>query len=47
MCWTLLVAGMCFFIDQDQEVSKARTALVATFIYLFTIAYSIGEGPVP
>lgn len=34
---------MCFFIP-DQTT---RTALVALFVYIFTIFYSIGEGPVP
>ena len=43
MCWSLLAGGMCFFI-QD---TTTRTALVALFVYIFTIFYSIGEGPVP
>lgn len=43
MCWSLLAGGMCFFIP-DQTT---RTALVALFVYIFTIFYSIGEGPVP
>lgn len=59
MAWTLLAAGMCFFIEGD----KLRLGLVAFFIYLFTMrvtsirwkavrayllsAYSLGEGPVP
>jgi hypothetical protein len=43
MCWSLLAGGMCFFI-QDRTT---RTALVALFVYIFTIFYSIGEGPVP
>lgn len=29
------------------ETSPARIGLVATGIYLYTIAYSLGEGPVP
>ena len=44
MAWTLLAAGMCFFIP---ESSKAHLALVAMFIYLFAAFYSPGEGPVP
>lgn len=43
MCWTLLAGGLCFLIE-DQQI---RTGLVALFVYLFTIAYSVGEGPVP
>ncbi|OWT40791.1 hypothetical protein C362_01004 [Cryptococcus neoformans Bt1] len=43
MCWTLLAGGFCFYI---KDVTT-RTALVAFFVYLFTIAYSVGEGPVP
>lgn len=43
MCWTLLAGGFCFFI-KDETI---RTSLVAMFVYLFTIAYSLGEGPVP
>jgi hypothetical protein len=34
---------MCFFIQNQ----TARTAAVATFVYIFTIFYSVGEGPVP
>jgi sugar porter (SP) family MFS transporter len=44
MAWTLLAAGMCFFIPQS---SKAHLGLVAMFIYLFAAFYSPGEGPVP
>ena len=43
MCWSLLAGGMCFFIQNQ----TARTAAVATFVYIFTIFYSVGEGPVP
>ncbi|KAK2059994.1 hypothetical protein LY76DRAFT_591807 [Colletotrichum caudatum] len=43
MFWTLLVAGLCYLIDD----STARIAAVATFIYLFAAFYSPGEGPVP
>ncbi|QVM11100.1 hypothetical protein D8B26_005751 [Coccidioides posadasii str. Silveira] len=44
MFWTLLAAGMCFFIP---ESSKAHLGLIAFFIYLFAAFYSPGEGPVP
>ncbi|APA16016.1 hypothetical protein sscle_16g107860 [Sclerotinia sclerotiorum 1980 UF-70] len=44
MFWTLLAAGLCYFIP---ESSKAHIGMVAFFIYLFDIAYSPGEGPVP
>lgn len=47
MCWTLMAAGLCFLIDQGDKHSTTRTGVVAFFIYLFTIAYSLGEGPVP
>lgn len=44
MAWTLLAAGMCFFIDVD---NSARLPLIALFIFLFAAFYSPGEGPVP
>jgi hypothetical protein len=44
MCWTLLAAGMCFFIPKS---SSAHLGLVALFVYLFDAFYSPGEGPVP
>ena len=44
MAWTLLVAGMCFFIP---ESNKAHLGLIAFFIYIYAICYSPGEGPVP
>ncbi|KAH8119192.1 hypothetical protein DFH11DRAFT_1722739 [Phellopilus nigrolimitatus] len=44
MAWTLLAAGMCFFIP---ESSKAHLGLIALFIFLFAAFYSPGEGPVP
>ncbi|KAF4535673.1 putative sugar transporter protein [Lasiodiplodia theobromae] len=44
MFWTLLAAGMCFYIPKDND---AHLGLVATFIYLFGAVYSPGEGPVP
>lgn len=45
MTWTLLAAGLCFLIPGED--SKTRLGLVALFIYLFTMAYSPGCGPVP
>ncbi|KAL1953441.1 hypothetical protein VTO42DRAFT_2819 [Malbranchea cinnamomea] len=44
MFWTLLAAGMCFYIP---ESSKAHLGLIAFFVYLFSAFYSPGEGPVP
>lgn len=44
MFWTLLAAGMCFYIP---ESSSAHLGLVAFFIFLFGAFYSPGEGPVP
>ncbi|RFU33303.1 hypothetical protein B7463_g3020, partial [Scytalidium lignicola] len=44
MFWTLLAAGMCFYIP---ESSNAHLGMVAFFIYLFDAFYSPGEGPVP
>lgn len=41
----LLMTGLAFFIPG--ETSDARVAVVAMGIYLFTMAYSPGEGPVP
>ena len=40
----LLMTGFAFFIP---ESSDARIGIVALGIYLFTIVYSPGEGPVP
>ncbi|KAL5116610.1 hypothetical protein ACEQ8H_005488 [Pleosporales sp. CAS-2024a] len=44
MFWTLLAAGMCYYIPSD---SNAHLGLIAFFIYLFGAFYSPGEGPVP
>ncbi|KAH3912627.1 hypothetical protein HBI56_154790 [Parastagonospora nodorum] len=44
MFWTLLAAGMCYYIPKD---SSAHLPLIAFFIYLFGAFYSPGEGPVP
>lgn len=44
MCWSLLAAGFCFWIPQE---NKAHLGLIAFFIYVFCMFYSPGEGPVP
>ncbi|KAF2723919.1 putative galactose-proton symport [Polychaeton citri CBS 116435] len=44
MAWTLLAAGFCFYIPQD---NPAHLGLIAFFIFLFAAFYSPGEGPVP
>lgn len=44
MFWTLLAAGMCFYIPTS---SKAHLGLIALFVFLFDAFYSPGEGPVP
>ncbi|KAL7776058.1 hypothetical protein CFE70_006471 [Pyrenophora teres f. teres 0-1] len=44
MFWTLLVAGMCYYIPKD---SDAHLGLIAFFVYLFGAFYSPGMGPVP
>ncbi|KAF1954160.1 MFS transporter [Byssothecium circinans] len=43
MFWTLLAAGMCYYIPQD---SKAHLGLISMFVYLFGAFYSPGAGPV-
>ncbi|KAF2246030.1 MFS transporter [Trematosphaeria pertusa] len=44
MFWTLLTAGMCYYIPKE---SPAHMGLIALFVYLFGAFYSPGEGPVP
>lgn len=44
MFWTLLAAGMCYYIPSG---SSAHLGLIAFFVYLFGAFYSPGEGPVP
>lgn len=44
MAWTLLGAGMAFYIPKE---SPAHLGLVAMFIYLFVMFYGPGEGPCP
>lgn len=39
MAWTLLAAGLCTLISDD----NLRLGLVATFIYIFAMFYSVGE----
>lgn len=41
----LLFTGFSFYIPESSQT--ARTACVATGIYLYMIVYSPGEGPVP
>ncbi|KAG7007644.1 sugar transporter [Physcia stellaris] len=44
MAWTLLAAGLCFIIPEED---RAHLGLIAFFIFLFAAFYSPGEGPVP
>ncbi|PGH18061.1 hypothetical protein AJ79_00688 [Helicocarpus griseus UAMH5409] len=44
MAWTMLAAGLAFYIPTD---SPAHLGVIALFIYLFAAFYSPGEGPVP
>lgn len=41
MCWTLLAAGLSFYIPQS---SPAHLGLIAFFVYLFTAFFAPGEG---
>ncbi|KAL9622300.1 MAG: hypothetical protein Q9160_003311 [Pyrenula sp. 1 TL-2023] len=43
----LLWTGFSFWIEPDNETSKARVGMVTTGMYLFEVFYSPGEGPVP
>jgi MFS family permease len=43
MAWSLLAAGLCFLIPGN---GTSRLAGVATLIFLFSILYSLGDGPV-
>lgn len=46
MCIMLLAAGLSL-LNNNPDVSRgARIGPVVLFVYLFTIAYSMGEGPV-
>ncbi|KAL8730066.1 MAG: hypothetical protein Q9181_004797 [Wetmoreana brouardii] len=42
--WTLLITALLFNIDQD---SPARLPLIALFLMIFTLFYSVGAGPIP
>jgi hypothetical protein len=44
MFWSLLAAGLCFWIP---DTSSARLGCIALFIYLFDAFYSPGMGPCP
>ena len=44
MAWCLIATGLMFLLP---ESSAARLPLIALFVYLFTIFYSPGIGPVP
>lgn len=44
MAWSLLTAGMCYFIPTS---SAAHVGCVALFVFIFCAFYSPGEGPVP
>ncbi len=44
MCIFLLAAGLCLLNDTSN--SAAKIGPVVLFVYLFTICYSLGEGPV-
>ena len=41
MCWTLLAAGLCFYIPIK---NAAHLGLIATFVYIYDAFYSPGEG---
>ncbi|KAF1919234.1 sugar transporter-like protein [Ampelomyces quisqualis] len=45
MCVTLLAAGLSLLQPESASIG-AKIGPVALFVYLFTIAYSLGEGPV-
>lgn len=42
MCWTLLAAGMSFYIPKD---NPAHMGIIAMFVYLYVAFYGPGEGP--
>jgi len=45
MCIFLLAAGLSL-LQPDTASSASKVGPVILFVYLFTIAYSLGEGPV-
>jgi cytochrome c biogenesis protein CcdA len=46
MCIFLLAAGLSLLNDGPDVSSAAKLGPVVLFVYLFTIMYSLGEGPV-
>ncbi|KAJ5491189.1 hypothetical protein N7539_002756 [Penicillium diatomitis] len=46
MCIFLLAAGLSLLNSNDNRSKGAHIGPVALFVYLFTICYSLGEGPV-
>lgn len=44
MCVFLLAGGLSLLNNSDDRA--ARVGPVVLFVYLFTIAYSLGEGPI-
>jgi len=46
MCIFLLAAGLSLLNDSESVSRGARIGPVVLFVYLFTICYSLGEGPV-
>ena len=44
MAWSLLTAGLCFLIPEN---NPAHLITVALFVFIFGAFYSPGEGPVP
>jgi len=46
MCIFLLAAGLSLLNDDPSTARAARIAPVVLFVYLFTICYCLGEGPV-
>ncbi|WOO85250.1 Polyol transporter 5 [Vanrija pseudolonga] len=40
----LLLTGLAFLLPDSQ--ASTRTSLVAAFIYIYTVFYSVGEGPI-
>ncbi|KAL8283350.1 hypothetical protein RQP46_005760 [Phenoliferia psychrophenolica] len=49
MAWSLLAAGFSFYLPNkaDGTATTQKLACIAFFIYVFTLFYSVGEGPVP
>ncbi|KAL8290001.1 hypothetical protein RQP46_002940 [Phenoliferia psychrophenolica] len=49
MAWCLLAVAFAFLAPNkaDGTASTVKLALIALFIYIFAMFYSVGEGPVP